>query len=407
MPGEHRRNAAIVIERSEADGVSLPAGIRRSAGYFPELESLRGLAIALVVAFHTDGLVHVLQKARPAPSVVFALVRAGNAGVDLFFVLSAFLLARPFLVARDRGLGSVDLRRYFARRALRILPLYWTVAITTTVLTAAQPADILRGVPLLAFVHTSAPPPQMTPYATVWWSLATEVQFYLLLPVLGMVRRSAFSRSLAAGSLVLWAVAYVTCLARPSLQADESVWLFATVFGRAPAFLFGIGAAALYLRHGETLRRWLHTRPVMRAGGADALLAAIVVLLMLLLREVAGRGFPAAERAPFQLWHVGSALLWTAFLGLVLVAPLRCRPLVHNRALTALGIVSYSVYLWHILVVWPCLRALKTQWPGRFNAWTPETMAAAAVIATLVLAWAAVSYRFVERPFLRVKSSLG
>lgn len=76
-----------------------PAGIRRSSTYFPELESLRGIAIVLVVVFHADAvmLVPFFNREGSWPSLPLALVFAGHTGVTLFFVLSAFLLGLPFL----------------------------------------------------------------------------------------------------------------------------------------------------------------------------------------------------------------------------------------------------------------------------------------------------------------------
>jgi hypothetical protein len=87
-----------------------------------ELESLRGWAITLVFLYHVEGW---LALPRPGDEVspLWAFIRAGHTGVSLFFVLSGFLLSRPFLV---EGLGGprVDVRSYYRRRALRILPIY-------------------------------------------------------------------------------------------------------------------------------------------------------------------------------------------------------------------------------------------------------------------------------------------
>ena len=93
---------------------AVPAGIRRSARYLPELESLRGVAILLVYAFHTNAYVQVFQPRET--SLWYAFVLAGHTGVDLFFVLSAFLLSLPFLREAAGG-RRVDRRRFFARRS--------------------------------------------------------------------------------------------------------------------------------------------------------------------------------------------------------------------------------------------------------------------------------------------------
>jgi peptidoglycan/LPS O-acetylase OafA/YrhL len=103
----------------------VPAGIRRRSTYFPEVESLRGLAIALVFVFHADRALLFSVRTRDGAESPLALlyVWAGHTGVTLFFVLSAFLLSLPFL---DEAYGgrTVSRRQFYERRALRILPLY-------------------------------------------------------------------------------------------------------------------------------------------------------------------------------------------------------------------------------------------------------------------------------------------
>ena len=112
---------------SPQSGHQAPAGIQPGA-YMPELESLRGLAILLVVSYHM-GLLEIGTTIDPA-SIPYPLsfVRAGHTGVSLFFVLSAFLLSQPF-IAEARGGRRVVRRRYCARRVLRILPLYYTAVV--------------------------------------------------------------------------------------------------------------------------------------------------------------------------------------------------------------------------------------------------------------------------------------
>ena len=100
-----------------------------------------------------------------------AYLRAGHTAVTLFFVLSAFLLALPFLAETD-GRRGTSVSDYLRRRALRILPLNWTAVCLGTVLSARTAADLLRGVPYLLFLnalHGWFTP--LEPYSTVWWLL--------------------------------------------------------------------------------------------------------------------------------------------------------------------------------------------------------------------------------------------
>ena len=240
--------------------------------FIPELESLRGIAVLLVFTFHVNGFVlYPFPSASDTVSLPMAFVRAGHTGVDLFFLLSAFLLSRPFL---DDGLGGkpVRLRDYFARRALRILPLYWTAVLVGTLLSASHPADALRAVPHLLFISgipaLSAP---LAPYGAVWWSLETEVQFYLLLPLLAVFLRTPARRWAGLALLGLYTGAYVIAIRGAvthwSLQAQLALWN--SVFGRGPLFLCGIAAAAVYRRFGSAWRTALASVAAVRSGGAD------------------------------------------------------------------------------------------------------------------------------------------
>src|SRR5262245_41212980 len=122
-----------------------PAGQRRERRYFPELESLRGIAISQVFAMHSSGWIlgvfamhssgWILGGLAGSSSLLVALVMSDRLGVDLFFVLSAFLLSLPFLEDAAGG-PRVPVRRYFERRVLRILPAYYVAVVVGTVLTA-------------------------------------------------------------------------------------------------------------------------------------------------------------------------------------------------------------------------------------------------------------------------------
>jgi peptidoglycan/LPS O-acetylase OafA/YrhL len=130
-------------DASPADVAEPLVGLRRSSVFIPELESVRGIAILLVFVFHVDGNVRFPFSVVPSTPLALAFVRAGFTGVDLFFVLSGFLLSLPFL-ADGAGGKQLVVRDYTLRRALRILPLYYVAVAVGTVLSAKHLAD-LRG----------------------------------------------------------------------------------------------------------------------------------------------------------------------------------------------------------------------------------------------------------------------
>src|SRR5689334_23820416 len=155
-----------------------------SSRYAPELDALRGLAIALVYAFHIDSFARRPLRMPPSDSLALAFVHGGMSGVDLFFVLSGFLLSLPFLAERFGG-RRLELRRYAERRARRILPAYVVGVTVVASLYARSTADLWSGLPYLVFAQSFSVlhhgVAEFRLASNVWWSVATEVQFYFVL----------------------------------------------------------------------------------------------------------------------------------------------------------------------------------------------------------------------------------
>ena len=181
------------------DVVHVPTGIRRGA-YVPELESLRGIAILLVFVFHADALLGAPFRSRGQfwPALPMAFLWMGHTGVTLFFVLSAFLLSRPFL-AEAYGGRHVSRREFYRRRALRILPLFYVAVLVATVATSRHLSDLRHTFPHLCFLYAiPGAATSLFPYDAAWWSLSVEVQFYVVLPFVAL----AFHRSLGTTLLL-------------------------------------------------------------------------------------------------------------------------------------------------------------------------------------------------------------
>jgi peptidoglycan/LPS O-acetylase OafA/YrhL len=383
----------------------VPAGIRRGSAYFPELESLRGLAIVLVFVFHADGalLFPLRNRVGLESPLPLLYVWAGHTGVTLFFVLSAFLLSLPFL---DEAYGGrpVSRRQFYQRRALRILPLYWVAVVVATILTSHALGDLSHGLPYLAFLQSKPNlPTAMRPFSGVWWSLATEVQFYVLLPLIAL--GFGLSRRLTLAILAVYAVAYVavaTGLVLPGLEP----WLRAqSVVGRGPVFLSGILAAWFYRRHGDVVRTRLAASRPLAGGGADLILAIVLVALAFLLRWVNRSGFFPIEQTRWYVWHVPESLLWTAVLLILLLAPLRLKAVFSNPVLAWLGVVSYSIYLLHQPLLFYSVFVARRLFPGTMG-WSPSAVLWFVTVTAVCVGLASLTYRFIERPFLVRKARI-
>ena len=375
--------------------------------FFPEIESLRGIAISLVFLLHVSGWV---LFPRPLQGIVVSPLRAfasgGHTGVSLFFVLSGFLLGRPFLLEVMQG-RRMRRSAYYARRALRILPVYYAAVLVGTVLCAQRPSDLLHGLPYLLFLN--AVPGMATPlqpYGDVWWSLAIEVEFYLLLPLLPLVLGSRRGRLVGAVVAVTYIAAYYSFHTGGVHvhTVEGQMKLGHSLFGRAPQFALGIVAAWIYERFGQRIRTWAAATWWVRSGTGDLTLFLLLWSLGELLRRVVLITYWQAE-VRWPAWHIAEGLLWSAVMLLLLLVPLWTRVLFCNRMWEAVGRISYSIYLIHAALIALAGPLLRQMWPGFAAGWS-WTLGAAALMAVVCLGLSALSYRLIERPFLQRKGRL-
>jgi peptidoglycan/LPS O-acetylase OafA/YrhL len=370
--------------------------------YYPALDGLRFVAFALVYLFHNGippwnrwvrSVVEVVPlpiAARPGPNLGFQIQQNGWIGVQLFFVLSGFLIAR--LLLREREVyGRVDLRSFWVRRILRIWPLYYA-----TLLMAALVLPLLRGgygamdrtflvrqFPLFAAflgnwsMGFRGPPPNDA--IGVLWSVCVEEQFYLLGPLLFVIpwMRLRWAVLLALMGLAVWG-RYALGVAK----VNPLLYQYNTV-SHLDALGAGIALALLHRPLGAIRHLWLLQFP------------AIAALLWLLTRPDLGKGPPLKSTLDFALIWLVSALLIASVTRPE--GPLG-RLLAYDRVVY-LGKISYGLYMLHEIVL--------TLGRDAFDAlgWFPnkEPLQAIALLAATVLA-AGLSYRYLEGPFLRRKS---
>jgi peptidoglycan/LPS O-acetylase OafA/YrhL len=365
---------------------------------FPLVDGLRAVAALLVVIYHV-GLAAGVNEGSWAGAATSRLA----IGVALFFLISGFVIYRPFVAARAGREPAVPLLAFARRRALRIVPAYW-VALTVTALVASA----------WAFYPTAEAPLgdrfwvyygflQVYDDTTsvlglgVAWSLCIEVSFYALLPLYAWI--VGRGRAAPRTELVLLAVlGLLSAALRGWVYGDPSRYtdlfhLNATLPTTFAWFAAGM-ALAIASVHGA-------------AGAGRALawagrhLAACWTAALMLFGVLSLAGLPRhSERysvAGYLLEHIGYALV-----SLLILAPAVSagRANLGRRTLALApvawtGAVSYGIYLWHL----PALLAIREA--GVF-AGTPFAGTLTATLAvTLVLA--AASYYAVERPLLAFK----
>lgn len=335
-------------------------------GYRPDIDGLRAIAVLVVVAFHA------------APG----RMPGGFIGVDIFFVISGYLITSILLGANSRN--TFSFADFYARRVRRIFPALLTVLCATLGVgyfilidedftTLAK--HVIGGAAFLSnfvlwgessyFDHAADFKPLLH-----LWSLAIEEQYYLVWPA---VLWYAFRKNLSR----FWTVTFLAVLsfgANLVLLDNDPVAVFYSPLTRVWELAVG---AALACSHRDSLQ-----------GGSSARTEIQSIAGMLLL----GAGLLLVDRnVPFPGWVALAPVLGTALL--IASGPNAWvnRSVLSNRALVFVGLISYPLYLWH----WPLLSFLRILEGGEVAQWKRGL----AVISAIALATA--TYWFLERPIRR------
>jgi peptidoglycan/LPS O-acetylase OafA/YrhL len=342
---------------------------------YPSLDGLRALSIVPVVFHH----------ATPRP--LDGVLGRGPLGVDLFFAISGFLITTLLCRERERDpQRPIRLGAFYARRSLRIFPLYYAVlalfVLHALVLREAGPVrdHFLRSLPVHAtytanwLLDTRVTHPIVFGFG---WSLATEEQFYLVWPVV-----LRFARSLRGPALIMTALLVVDHLAESGTLT--------TTFG---------------LEHDGLPLRMLRSIAAPICGGALAALALRSRMGFAAVFAVLGR----RASAPIALavlvvvaWQGGSlAVAHLAMVALVVACAIRedhpLAPLLACRPVRFVGDASYGIYLLNVPAVVAVRRALPSEAPLAI-------VFAASFVVSVGVAW--LASWVVERPLLRLRSRL-
>ena len=368
---------------------------------FPLFDSLRAIAAIAVLAGHAAGPAQAVAEgtlARPFAS------RLG-VGVAIFFVISGFLLYRPFLRAHVLGSARPRLRAYALGRFLRIYPAYW-VALTLVAAWGYAAGAFSDDWPYLYLLIQNYFDLGLAGIGTAW-SLVVEVAFYVFLPLFAVavahaggstpqarLRRAAVAvASLAVVGLVLRA--WLTARGG-HVAADEVPATFLDWFG------LGMGLAILSVwieTLDERLPRglgWLD-----RAPGVAWLVALATFVGLSLVFDTAQPGYGAGGEWGAHVLYgvVAAAVALPVAIGDHTRGLLR--RFLANRVLLFLGLVSYGIFLWHLAVI----RQLEEWHLERVDFVHPYLLwpAVTLVLSTLI---ATVSYYVVERPAMGLRRRL-
>lgn len=380
-----------------AEPVATPAA--GSARRLATVDGLRAVAALAVLVGHAYALGGraIPIKARywyDVPLITLAT------GVWLFFAISGYVIARPFVNRLIAGEPLPSLRRYAARRAARIFPLYWVALAAFVALDGGQGTRPWQYAVHVLLLNNLVPGRQGALFS-VAWTLTLEVLFYVLVPVLACAVRARFravpANWLARAVVISWALSIAFTVVA-DLQGDGRIGLW--LRGSLPAMwqMFCPGlllAVAPHLQAGR-LRRALVELPGSRGWPLIAL-AAIVPAALLGAAAPLGAGIPV-----YQLLVDASRPLFAVGYGLVLAAAINHAHRGSSgggRVMASLGLASYGIYLLHPVIAAALVKTGLVPAPhGGIWAFALN----AAVLAVLTVALALASWRFFERPLLRM-----
>ncbi len=371
---------------------------------FPLLDGYRALAVCLVLTTHVGFFSGIILLPGVGP-----VVARMDFGVTLFFLLSGFLLYRPWARAAMTGAKAPNIRMYALRRSGRILPAYWAMAL---VVLAAMPlllpiarAEWTAWAKYLGLVHIYAPELPLAGLGQVW-SLATEFAFYVALPLIawlagrrgrGDAHRS--TRNQCAVLMVCVAVAVVFNVLSTGPFSQSLVFAGTWLPAHLDWFAAGMALAVIHSRlELPTPPRWM---AVLRRMAQDTPTCLVVALALYALAST-----PLAGPVAFESSHTPQTLITKNALYLVIAVALLlpgflggapARYSMWGRILTTplivyLGIVSYGIFLWHMAVL--TVLAHELQWGANWGAFI-VLWAGTAIVA---LGIATLSWYALERP---------
>ena len=369
---------------------------------FPLLNGYRAIAAFMVLSTHV-----AFNTGEILTPVLGPLLGRMDFGVTLFFLLSGFLLYRPWALGAMTGTAGPRLGTYALRRAVRILPAYWVmVAFVLLVLPEIQPVRWQAWPVHLGLLHIYIPGFTLEGL-TQTWSLATELAFYALLPVLAWIagrRHRGDATASARWQLTVLAICVVAAWIFTVLRVSGTLGTSTMSAYWLPGFIdwFALGMACAVIQARLTLGgapRWMWgVRQVAEATPWCLLIA--VGLYVIAATPLAGPlTFDPAAPNSLVIKHVlygviAVFLLLPGFLGRW-GDDSRWAAILRSPVVVYLGAISYGVFLWHLVL----LRLVQTSlgipvFGGGFWIVWP-------LVVVITIAFASASWFIIERPLQR------
>jgi len=354
--------------------------------HYPELDGIRGISILLILFFHCRD---IATPQNLSENIYYKFAETGWVGVELFFVLSGFLITGILL---DTYNQKKYFYNFYMRRILRIFPLYYAVLILLTLISQFMQIDSFYQKSTLAqlsywfylqnWLHLFDI--NTTPIISHSWSLAVEEQFYLVWPALILFA----ARRNAVGKLCLITIG-LAFIVRAGLVNLNLPAYFLTI---SQMDILALGAFVVVLfRHFGSLK------PLRRPAIILAVISGVTVAFV----AAKERGFFGNNGMVLLIGILPLAIFFSSFLIIALTSREQgiLRIFLQNRWLRFLGKISYGVYIFH----WPIRILLIEIWPkAAFGFWINQLGFLVVVsVCSIAIAW--FSFQYFETPILHLK----
>ena len=351
----------------------------RGIQYIPAIDGLRAIAVAAVILYHLG----------------FSWIPGGFLGVDLFFVISGYVITRLLLDSIERS-GGLDLRGFYKARARRLLPpMIFMIVVTAFYITIWAQDSVKRFVTDIPFALTGTINWWLVakeqdyfeaigrpPLLQHTWSLAVESQFYLVWPVILLLVLKRFGKKVIPFAALLIALISASLLFYVSLQLDASSDVRHNYFGtetHSVGVFLGAALAVSWIPQNfksEVSARAQNFIDLIGVFGLTGILATFLLI---------DESSPTAYKIAFPL----AAIFGVAIITSIVHPASRFAPILQNRVLLWIGERSYAIYLWH----WVIFQISRPRVDIDGQDW-----ALVAVRILIVLALADISLKLVELP---------
>jgi peptidoglycan/LPS O-acetylase OafA/YrhL len=351
----------------------------RGIQYIPAIDGLRAVAVSAVVLYHLG----------------FSWIPGGFLGVDLFFVISGYVITRLLLDSIERG-GGLDLRGFYKARARRLLPpMIFMIVVTALYITIWAQDSVKRFITDIPFALTGTINWWLVakeqdyfeaigrpPLLQHTWSLAVESQFYLVWPIILLLVLKRFGKKVIPLAALLIALISASLLFYVSLQLDASSDVSHIYFGtdtHSVGLFLGAALAVSWIPQNFKSEVSARAQNFIDLIGVFGFVGILAIFLLI------DESSPTAYKVAFPL----AALFGVAIITSIVHPASRFAPILQNRVLLWVGERSYAIYLWH----WVIFQISRPSVDIDGQDW-----ALIAVRILIVLALADISLKLVELP---------